>query len=108
MHSKDGYPLCKGLLLAMLPPAKVGNILSLLEPAVPHASSNFFETEPDWVLEQAAEKRKRDLLDEEAEFESRLAKARQKEVALRKMEKARVRKKPVSMCLWRALILHLA
>ncbi len=50
----------------------------------------------DWVAAQTRERLRRDMEDQENEYEERLAKARKKEVELRRMARARVSKKPVS------------
>ena len=52
---------------------------------------------PDWVLAQTVERRRRELEAEEREYIERLAKARKKEAEIRKLAKARVRKKQVSI-----------
>lgn len=54
--------------------------------------------EPDWVIAQTMERQRRELEAEDAEYEERLAAARRKEAAARKMAKARVHKKPVRAC----------
>ncbi|KAG7088245.1 hypothetical protein E1B28_012259 [Marasmius oreades] len=48
----------------------------------------------DWVIEQTRERIRRDLEDEEQEYEARLADARKREKALRAKLSARVTKKP--------------
>ncbi|PCH35736.1 DNA repair helicase [Wolfiporia cocos MD-104 SS10] len=52
---------------------------------------------PDWVLAQTVERRRRELEVEEREYAERLAKARKKEAEIRKLAKARVRKKQKAM-----------
>ncbi|KAJ7729680.1 helicase C-terminal domain-containing protein [Mycena maculata] len=47
----------------------------------------------DWVLAQTRERRSRELEDQEREYEERLAKARKKEEAMKKMARSRVHKK---------------
>lgn len=47
----------------------------------------------DWVIEQTMERMRRDLEDDERDYEERLAEARRKEEAMRRMAKARVVKK---------------
>jgi hypothetical protein len=51
--------------------------------------------EPDWVYKQALERKRRLLADQDTEYEQRLASARKREAALRKMAAARVYKKAV-------------
>ncbi|KZT72447.1 DNA repair helicase [Daedalea quercina L-15889] len=52
---------------------------------------------PDWVLQQTLERRRRELEAEDRDHAERLAKARKKEVEMRKMARAHVRKKQVSV-----------
>lgn len=49
----------------------------------------------DWVLAQTLERKRRELEAEELEHAERLAKARQREAAMRKAARARVRKRLV-------------
>ena len=50
----------------------------------------------DWVVAQTMDRKRRILEAEEAEYVERLIKARQREAAIRRAAKARVRKKMVS------------
>ncbi|PBK75042.1 DNA repair helicase [Armillaria solidipes] len=52
------------------------------------------QDDSDWVAAQTRERLRRDMEDQENEYEERLAKARKKEVELRRMARARVSKKP--------------
>ncbi|TDL22084.1 DNA repair helicase [Rickenella mellea] len=54
------------------------------------------DNEPEWVLHQTIDRFRRELLENESEFEQRLTKAKRKEAA-RKMAQARVTKKPKLM-----------
>ncbi|KAI0937761.1 hypothetical protein AcW1_003835 [Taiwanofungus camphoratus] len=49
---------------------------------------------PDWVLAQTLDRRRRELEADEREHSERLAKARKKEAAMRKLANSRVRKRP--------------
>ena len=51
----------------------------------------------DWVLAQTLDRKRRQLEADEMEYAEKLARARQKELIMRKAAKARVRKKVVSL-----------
>jgi chromosome transmission fidelity protein 1 len=53
-------------------------------------------SEPDWVIAQTIERRRKALVEADEEYEERLRKARKKEAALRRMI-AKARKRSVSL-----------
>lgn len=73
-----------------LPIAKVSGCYNL-----PRLGMKLCDVEPDWVAAQTIERRRRLLEEADREYEDRLAKARKKESALRKMAAAR-KKRAVS------------
>jgi hypothetical protein len=58
-------------------------------------SSDF--KEPEWVIKQTIERRRRELAEKDKEYEEKLSKARKREAALKRMAAARVHKRTVGL-----------